>query len=68
MLIRQVRGDVGGRTCSRVRQPFDATVTRCSRCLAATYAYYVFPPGFSAHWVRFITDADCNATAWLQYT
>ena len=32
------------------------------------YAYYVFPVGFSAHWVRFVVDTDCNATAWLTYT
>jgi hypothetical protein len=32
------------------------------------YGYYVFPSGFSAHWVRFVVDTDCNATAWLTYT
>lgn len=26
-----------------------------------------FPPGFSARWVRFKTDKDCEATAWLEY-
>ena len=26
-----------------------------------------FPVGFSAHWVRFTADADCEATAWLVY-
>ena len=25
------------------------------------------PAGFSAHWVRFTSDADCQATAWLIY-
>lgn len=28
---------------------------------------YRFPPAFSAHWIRFTTDADCTATAWLVY-
>jgi hypothetical protein len=32
------------------------------------YAYHVFPTGFSAHWVRLISDADCKATAQLAYT
>jgi hypothetical protein len=32
------------------------------------YASFVFPPGFSAHWVRFVTDTDANATAYLTYT
>ncbi len=26
-----------------------------------------FPPAFSAHWIRFVTDGDCQATAWLAY-
>jgi hypothetical protein len=26
-----------------------------------------FPPGFSAHWIRFSVDRDCKATAWLIY-
>jgi hypothetical protein len=34
----------------------------------APYAYYVFPIGFSAHWVRFVASADCNCTAFLHYT
>ena len=28
---------------------------------------YLFPSGFSAHWVRFVCDADATATAWLHY-
>jgi hypothetical protein len=32
------------------------------------YATYVFPAGFSAHWVRFFTDVSCNCTAMLHYT
>lgn len=32
------------------------------------YAYYVFPQGFSAHWVRFVVDTACTATAFLHYT
>ena len=26
-----------------------------------------FPDGFSAHWVRVISDNDCTATAWFVY-
>jgi hypothetical protein len=32
------------------------------------YGFYVFPTGFSAHWVRFFTDQNCNCTAHLHYT
>jgi hypothetical protein len=32
------------------------------------YNFYVFPTGLSAHWVRFITDSNANATAYLTYT
>jgi len=35
---------------------------------ADSYAHHVFPTGFSAHWVRIVTDADCVATAQLHYT
>lgn len=26
-----------------------------------------FPDGFQARWIRFSTNADCKATAWLKY-
>ncbi len=29
---------------------------------------YVFPDGFSAHWVRLVADSDCVATAQFVYT
>lgn len=32
------------------------------------YAFYTFPVGFSAHWVRFVASNTANATAWLTYT
>ena len=32
------------------------------------YAYHTFPIGFSAHWVRIVADADCQATAHFTYT
>ena len=32
------------------------------------YAHHEFPAGFSAHWVRFIADTACRATAYLIYT
>jgi hypothetical protein len=28
---------------------------------------YKFPVGFNAHWIRFKSDKDCKATAWLIY-
>jgi len=28
---------------------------------------YNFPAGFNAHWIRFISDCNCTATAWLIY-
>lgn len=28
---------------------------------------FVFPTGFNAHWVRFVSDADGTVTAWLEY-
>lgn len=44
------------------------TVNASASDLGASYAYYTFPDGFSAHWVRFVASADCNATAYLTYT
>jgi hypothetical protein len=32
------------------------------------YEYHCFPSGFSAHWVRVVTNTDCTATAQLHYT
>jgi len=32
------------------------------------YAHHVFPPGFSAHWLRVTTNKTCTATAQLHYT
>jgi len=32
------------------------------------YAFHVFPPGFSAHWVRLVANAPCTATAQFLYT
>lgn len=32
------------------------------------YRPYCFESGFSAHWVRFVVDHDCEATAQLAYT
>lgn len=28
---------------------------------------HVFPAGFQARWVRFVSNAECHATAWLTY-
>ncbi|MEK7409087.1 MAG: hypothetical protein AAB225_28835 [Acidobacteriota bacterium] len=35
---------------------------------AGEYRHHVFPTGFSAHWVRLVTDADCTITAEFMYT
>lgn len=35
---------------------------------AASYVHYEFPLGFSVHWVRVTSDADCKATAYFTYT
>jgi len=32
------------------------------------YFHYEFPEGFSAHWIRFKADTQCNATVYLLYT
>jgi hypothetical protein len=32
------------------------------------YQYHVFPTGFSAHWIRVVSNTDCTATAQLHYT
>ncbi len=32
------------------------------------YAHHVFPDGYSAHWIRIISDKACTATAYLTYT
>jgi len=32
------------------------------------YVHHEFPNGFSAHWVRVITDTPCTATAYFMYT
>jgi hypothetical protein len=32
------------------------------------YAFHAFPPGFSAHWVRIISNTDCVASAEFMYT
>ena len=32
------------------------------------YAFHNFPSGFSAHWVRVVSNSACNATAWFTYT
>lgn len=39
-----------------------------TRIRVAGYAYHVFPPGFSAHWVRLVPLRDCTVTAEFLYT
>jgi hypothetical protein len=35
---------------------------------ANSYVPHVFPSGFSAHWVRVVSNTTCVATAQLHYT
>jgi hypothetical protein len=35
---------------------------------AGGYVPHVFPEGYSAHWVRVVSNRDCTATAYLTYT
>ncbi len=35
---------------------------------AGGYVHHEFPPGFSAHWVRLTSSADCTATGYFTYT
>jgi hypothetical protein len=35
---------------------------------ANSYVPHVFPSGFSAHWVRVVSNTACVATAQLHYT
>ncbi len=35
---------------------------------ASGYEHHVFPPGFSAHWLRIRAKSSCRATAQLHYT
>jgi len=32
------------------------------------YEHHEFPSGFSAHWVRLVSDTDCEATAYFTYS
>ncbi len=46
---------------------------RFARCATvevpdAESVHWVFPTGLSGHWVRFVADRDCTATAYLTYT
>ena len=35
---------------------------------AGGYVHHEFPTGFSAHWVRLVSDTDCTATGYFVYT
>lgn len=35
---------------------------------AGGYSYHVFPPGFSAHWIRLTAKTTCTASAEFMYT
>lgn len=50
-----------------VLEPFN-NLTTITLSSSKPYAYYTFDQGFSAHWVRFTTDNDCNCTVVLHYT
>ncbi len=44
------------------------TIHRTQGSAGSGYASYIFPAGFSAHWVRFVANQACNCTAWLTYS
>ena len=33
-----------------------------------SYSFFTFPPGFSAHWVRFVVDGPARVSTTLHYT
>ncbi len=37
------------------------------QAIAGKTIEYVFPDGYSAHWVRAVTDKDCKATISFKY-
>lgn len=41
---------------------------RYERVVVNGYARHIFPAGFSAHWVRLISSANCTASAEFMYT
>ena len=65
-------GQAGHRGAKFFMEPWNTvqtiTVNASASDAGASYAYWVVPSGFSAHWVRFVTDAACNCTAYLTYT
>ncbi len=46
----------------------DGEWSRYERLKVNGYAFHVFPPGFSAHWVRLVPLASCTASAEFIYT
>jgi hypothetical protein len=59
-------GAAGHAGASMVMEPW-STLTTVDVPVGG-YAFYAFPAGFSAHWVRFVPSVDCNCTAQLTYT
>ncbi len=52
----QVNTDLAGwHTYKTIRVPAGKTVT------------HTFPEGYSAHWIRAISNKDCTATVWMKY-
>ncbi len=60
-------GSAGHRGANFYLEPWGEVLT-LSLTVAKPYTYYVFPDGFSAHWVRFTASVDGNFTAFLHYT
>lgn len=63
----QIAGSAGHRGAYFYMEPWN-DLTTITLSPNKPYSYYVFESGFSAHWVRFVTDSDCNCTAFLTYT
>ncbi len=62
--------DADGSVAFDIKVDFMGDGTWCTYKTIETdgYACEVFPDGFSAHWVRLIPQADCNASAQFIYT
>ena len=58
-------GSAGHRGANFYLEPWNEVLT-LALTVAKPYAFYVFPDGFSAHWVRFTASVDGNYTAYLE--
>ena len=59
-------GSAGHLGAKEYQEPWNTvasvTINASATDAASNYAFYAFPSGFSAHWIRFVADTDCNVT------